>query len=94
MATAPLMPKATAVWLVDNTSLTFEQIADFWKQPLDQVAAEVRDAAAESGRLVFGMRIAGTGRGGRITREDVDRTRDPRQELCKRVGRDARGEVG
>lgn len=26
---APLMPKATAVWLVDNTALTFEQIADF-----------------------------------------------------------------
>jgi len=25
----PLMPKATAVWLVDNTSLSFEQIADF-----------------------------------------------------------------
>ena len=25
----PLMPKATAVWLVDNTGLTFEQIADF-----------------------------------------------------------------
>jgi uncharacterized protein len=25
----PLMPKATAVWLVDNTTLTFEQIADF-----------------------------------------------------------------
>ncbi|MCH9765178.1 MAG: DUF1013 domain-containing protein [Alphaproteobacteria bacterium] len=25
----PLMPKATAVWLVDNTSLTFEQIAEF-----------------------------------------------------------------
>jgi len=29
MADKPLMPKATAVWLVDNTSLTFEQIADF-----------------------------------------------------------------
>ena len=27
--TAPLMPKATAVWLVENTSLTFEQIAEF-----------------------------------------------------------------
>lgn len=27
--TQPLMPMATAVWLVDNTSLTFEQIADF-----------------------------------------------------------------
>jgi len=26
---APLMPKATAVWLVENTSLSFEQIADF-----------------------------------------------------------------
>ena len=25
----PLMPKATAVWLVENTSLTFKQIADF-----------------------------------------------------------------
>ena len=29
MATYPLMPKATAVWLVENTSLTFEQIAAF-----------------------------------------------------------------
>ena len=28
MAT-PLMPKATAVWLVQNTALTFDQIADF-----------------------------------------------------------------
>ncbi len=27
--TAPLMPKATAVWLVENTTLTFKQIADF-----------------------------------------------------------------
>ena len=25
----PLMPKATAVWLIDNTTLTFEQIAEF-----------------------------------------------------------------
>ena len=33
---APLMPKATAVWLVENTSLTFEQIADFCKlHPLE-----------------------------------------------------------
>ena len=32
----PLMPKATAVWLVENTSLTFEQIADFCGQhPLE-----------------------------------------------------------
>lgn len=26
---APLMPKATALWLIDNTALTFQQIADF-----------------------------------------------------------------
>ena len=25
----PIMPKATAVWLVENTALTFDQIADF-----------------------------------------------------------------
>ena len=29
MADLPLMPKATAVWLVDNTTLTFRQIAEF-----------------------------------------------------------------
>ena len=31
MSKAPLMPMATAVWLVENTSLTFKQIADFCK---------------------------------------------------------------
>src|SRR3954454_22759959 len=29
MTTAPLMPKATAVWLVENTALSFDQIAQF-----------------------------------------------------------------
>ena len=36
MSQPPLMPKATAVWLVENTSLTFEQIAEFCKlHPLE-----------------------------------------------------------
>src|SRR5215510_6965448 len=36
MAAQPLMPKATAVWLVENTALTFDQIADFCKlHPLE-----------------------------------------------------------
>lgn len=36
MSAAPLMPKATAVWLVENTALTFDQIADFCKlHPLE-----------------------------------------------------------
>ena len=29
MSDAPLMPMATAVWLVENTTLTFKQIANF-----------------------------------------------------------------
>src|ERR1700722_19912793 len=36
MGAAPWMPKATAVWLVENTSLTFDQIAEFCKlHPLE-----------------------------------------------------------
>ena len=31
MSDAPLMPMATAVWLVENTTLTFKQIANFCK---------------------------------------------------------------
>jgi len=43
---APLMPKATAVWLVDNTALTFDQVADFCKlHPLEVKAIADGDAA-------------------------------------------------
>lgn len=35
----PLMPKATAIWLVDNTTLTFEQIAEFCGLHLLEVEA-------------------------------------------------------
>ena len=47
MATAaPLMPKATAVWLLDNTALTFDQIAEFCKlHPLEIKAIADGDAA-------------------------------------------------
>ena len=31
MSNAPLMPMATAVWLLENTTLTFKQIAEFCK---------------------------------------------------------------
>src|ERR1051326_182396 len=44
--TAPLMPKATAVWLLDNTALTFDQIAEFCKlHPLEVKAIADGDAA-------------------------------------------------
>src|SRR6201991_263053 len=47
MATAaPLMPKATAVWLLDNTALSFDQIAEFCKlHPLEGKAIADGDAA-------------------------------------------------
>jgi hypothetical protein len=44
--TTPLMPKATAVWLVENTALSFDQIADFCKlHPLEVKAIADGDAA-------------------------------------------------
>ena len=46
MTTAPLMPKATAVWLVDNTSLSFDQIAHFCRlHPLEVKAIADGDSA-------------------------------------------------
>src|ERR1700680_1548891 len=46
MATAPLMPKATAVWVVDNTALSFDQIAHFCSlHPLEVKAIADGDAA-------------------------------------------------
>jgi hypothetical protein len=43
---APLMPKATAVWLLDNTALSFDQIAEFCKlHPLEVKAIADGDAA-------------------------------------------------
>ena len=46
MSNTPLMPKATAVWLVDQTALTFDQIAAFCKlHPLEVKAIADGDAA-------------------------------------------------
>src|SRR5437867_10117527 len=46
MTAAPLMPKATAVWLVENTALSFDQVADFCKlHPLEVKAIADGDAA-------------------------------------------------
>src|SRR6476619_426759 len=46
MQDAPLMPKATAVWLVENTALSFDQVADFCKlHPLEVKAIADGDAA-------------------------------------------------
>jgi hypothetical protein len=62
-----LMPKATAVWLVDNTSLTFEQIADFCGlHPL-----EVRGIA--DGEVARDIRGADPIANGQLSREELDK---------------------
>ncbi|MGW9330862.1 DUF1013 domain-containing protein [Bosea sp. NPDC055594] len=67
MSTSPLMPKATAVWLVENTSLTFEQIAEFCKlHPL-----EVRGIA--DGEVAAGIKGLDPITSGQLTREELER---------------------
>lgn len=62
-----LMPKATAVWLVDNTSLTFEQIADFCGlHPL-----EVKGIA--DGEVARDIRGADPIANGQLAREELDK---------------------
>jgi hypothetical protein len=72
----PLMPKATAVWLVDNTSLTFEQIADF----CGLHALEVQGIA--DGEVGAGIRGLDPVAGGQLTRDEIARCqKDPKSRL-------------
>ena len=66
MATAaPLMPKATAVWLLDNTALTFDQIAEFCKlHPLEVKAI----ADGDSAQGIKGLDPVATGQ---LSREQI-----------------------
>ena len=79
-----LMPKATAVWLVDNTSLSFEQIADFCGlHPL-----EVRGIA--DGEVARDIRGADPIGNGQLTREELDRAqRNPDYRMKAQVSRHA-----
>jgi uncharacterized protein len=65
--TTLLMPKATAVWLVENTGLTFEQIAHFCNlHPLEVKA--IADGEAATGIKGFDPIMHG-----QLTREELDR---------------------
>ncbi|MEM9354894.1 MAG: cell cycle transcriptional regulator TrcR [Pseudomonadota bacterium] len=61
----PLMPKATAVWLVDNTSLTFDQIADFCGMHI----LEIKGIA--DGDVAQGIRGKNPVTAGELTREAI-----------------------
>ncbi|RVU14871.1 DUF1013 domain-containing protein [Methylobacterium oryzihabitans] len=67
MSQGPLMPKATAVWLVENTSLAFDQIADFCKlHPL-----EVKGIA--DGEVAAGIKGLDPVSTGQLTREEIEK---------------------
>lgn len=83
MAT-PLMPKATAVWLVENTSLTFEQIANFCKlHPLEVKAI----ADGETAQGIKGLDPILTGQ---LTREEIERAQNDRGHVLKLAERKVR----
>ena len=72
----PLMPHATAAWLVENTSLTFEQIAEFCGLHILEVQAIADDTAATklTGRDPL--------RSGELTMEEIERGQnDPTYQL-------------
>ncbi|MCT7376546.1 DUF1013 domain-containing protein [Chelativorans salis] len=76
MANTLLMPKATAVWLVDNTALTFDQIAEFCKLHPLEVSA-IADGEAAQG--IKGMDPVMTGQ---LTRDEIARGEaDPNYQL-------------
>ena len=63
----PLMPKATAVWLVENTSLSFEQIAEF----CGLHALEVKGIA--DGDVAHGIKGMDPISNGQLSREEIRR---------------------
>ena len=65
MSKAPLMPMATAVWLVENTTLTFKQIADFCK--LHEVEVQgIADGEVAKGIVGYNPIISG-----QLTNEEI-----------------------
>ena len=66
MSKAPLMPMATAVWLVENTTLTFKQIANFCK--LHEVEIQgIADGEVAKGIVGYNPIISG-----QLTKEEIN----------------------
>ena len=76
MSETPFMPKATAVWLVENTTLTFKQIANFCK--LHEL--EVKGIA--DGDVARGIKAYNPILAGQLTRDEIDEcSKDTTKEL-------------
>ena len=66
MPNAPLMPMATAVWLVDNTTLSFKQIAEFCS------LHEVEVQGIADGEVAKGIKGYNPIISGQLTREEIE----------------------
>jgi hypothetical protein len=66
MTNAPLMPMATAVWLVENTTLTFKQIAEFCKLHVVEVQG-IADGEVAKGIVGYNPIISG-----QLTKEEIE----------------------
>ena len=76
MSQTPFMPKATAVWLVENTTLTFKQIANFCN--LHEL--EVKGIA--DGDVAKGIKAYNPILAGQLSREEIDLcSKDPERNL-------------
>lgn len=64
---APSMPKATAVWLIDNTTLTFKQIADFC------CMHELEVKGIADGEVAQGITGMDPTFSGQVTKEEIQR---------------------
>jgi hypothetical protein len=72
----PLMPKATAVWLVENTALSFEQIAEFTGMH------ELEVQAIADGEVAIGIVGVNPIANGQLTQADLERAEaDPKVKL-------------
>jgi uncharacterized protein len=78
----PLMPKATAVWLVEHTSLGFEQIADFCSLH----ALEVQ--AIADGEVAVGMVGLDPVASGQLTKQEIERCQKDRAARLVMAKRD------
>ena len=68
MSNIPLMPMATAVWLVENTTLTFKQIAKFCN--LHEVEVQgIADGEVAKGIMAYNPIISG-----QLTREEIEQS--------------------
>ena len=66
MSEAPFMPKATAVWLVENTTLSFKQIANFCN------LHELEIKGIADGDVAKGIKAYNPILAGQLTREEID----------------------